>query len=380
MRAMVLYAGDYKLCMWGGKKTQGNSWPKWFGNSKTAGELRQAGPVLAVDSHPVFHMPLDIVVSEEKSNDTKDGVDIDDEKKKIRKAYAMRLIENESGFSSVPMEYLFSYPVGAGFQKTPKRWWAGKDFMEAYLGKTDLTPFSCTGSTIAEEDLWQTEMRVNVGIDPSSRAGKEGVLFSLNHVRTNPKNRVSLLSRWSGPEEAFREIENVLSRKNAAINLGGERRAAIVEKRETDFIPPFLLSRPEKENDRLYFKIYFATPAYFENGWLPKEEAGQFLLQSDSSQVSVRILAAAVGKPISLGGYNVKKQRERSIRRFIPSGSVYYCMAGKEDYDVIQRLHGEVIGDDEFFRHQGFGLAFIGSLEPSRLIDNQSQNESKGEE
>jgi CRISPR-associated protein Cmr4 len=52
--------------------------------------------------------------------------------------------------------------------------------------------------------------------------------------------------------------------------------------------------------------------------------------------VPARLLAAAVGKCLSIGGYDIEKHQERPIRRFVPPGTVYYFETDMAITDVIK--------------------------------------------
>jgi len=80
-----------------------------------------------------------------------------------------------------------------------------------------------------------------------------------------------------------------------------------------------LPAAPEK-TDR--FKVYFATPTYFETGWQPADW-GKFFAEP------VELVGAAVNRYEILGGFNWiadpdGSSAHRPARRFVPAGSVYY--------------------------------------------------------
>ena len=111
------------------------------------------------------------------------------------------------------------------------------------------------------------------------------------------------------------------------------------------------------------FKLYFASPSIFKRGWLPMwidEETRQGQYPSSHGSVSVELVTAAVGKPITIGGWDMKKRRAKPTYRAVPAGSVYYfkVLDGSCVDDIINTFHYKNISDCQ--SAEGFGLCFVG--------------------
>lgn len=196
------------------------------------------------------------------------------------------------------------------------------------------------------------ELKVGIGRDAGTRAAEEHRLYRVEMLRLKD---MSLAVDYQGlklPEEGF-------------LRLGGEGRAAVYTHvaGATEELPAPAAGR--------YFKLYLATPAFFKGGWRPgwinPEGVGNY------QGLKLKLLTAAVGKPLSIGGFDIKRKQPKPMRKAVPAGSVYYfeILQGTMD-DAVKVFHGHSIS--EYREKEGFGLAFMGYLDPK----NQSILE-KGE-
>ena len=112
------------------------------------------------------------------------------------------------------------------------------------------------------------------------------------------------------------------------------------------------------------FKLYFTTPAIFKYGWLPSwlndhALSGAYPLENHAP-IPLRLITAAVGKPVPVGGWNMAKGEAKPAWRAVPAGSVYYFELIDRDRidDLIAAFHYQNISDER--AEEGFGLAFMG--------------------
>lgn len=282
------------------------------GKADDFGHLRLRGPYLAKwDGKTVtrcFPQPADAVV---------DGLKLipaglDDTPKTLK--------------TSASSSKLFGFNQKAGKPKEPL--WLDEPSLHKYLGGEVV-------QGIPASDLFEREERVGIGMN-ERRVVNEGMLYEAEFIR--PREGVGLLVEIEGDYEADWSNGGVLL-------LGGEGRQAVVE-----VVNAVSLPKPSASASR--FKMYFATPAYFEKGWLPSDW-GRFF------QGKVTLTAAAVNRYETLGGFNwaendAHASAHRPARRFIPAGSVYY-FEGKPDLnpDLIQ----QAITD--FGAEIGFGQTII---------------------
>lgn len=112
--------------------------------------------------------------------------------------------------------------------------------------------------------------------------------------------------------------------------------------------------------------LYLATPTLFDDGWRPPFGPDE----------GVKLSAAAVGRPIAFGGWDLKKRSPKPIRSAVPAGSVYYYRiedASKarqfiEDYHFNQSVSASsrisAVRDVE--SRLGYGMALFGAWNPDR--------------
>lgn len=225
----------------------------------------------------------------------RDAVFRDDEK-----LHPLTLEEVPAGIkSSTPTPYLL---WDAGEPEKPKgRMWLSEAALIRYLEGQPVEP-------ILERDLFLREDRLGIGLDDATRTTAEsetggGLLYEAEFVRV--KGDVGL-------EVAFEGLPGLDDWPlRGVLRMGGEGHAGRYEASNAPPWPEIPSPLPER------FKVYFATPTYFEDGWRPKTWdrffAGEVALQ-----------AAAVGRYQSIGGFDMAEGQPKAARRYVPAGSVYY--------------------------------------------------------
>ena len=182
------------------------------------------------------------------------------------------------------------------------------------------------------------EIRVGIARNNSTRASASSMLYST--VMTRPKNLEFAL-----------ELEGAhLPEPNGLIRLGKHGKTAKYS--EADYE----LNIPYNIGDQGIFKLYFATPAIFENGGIPSLPDGL---------PKMKLIAAAVNGYDNIGGYDMKKNQPKPMARAVKAGSVFYYMLEENTENnrcaVAEKLHGRCISQEN--SHTGLGLCYIGKAE-----------------
>lgn len=167
--------------------------------------------------------------------------------------------------------------------------WLSEEQMGAYLqGKKP------TGAPI--RDLYETEERVGLKLNAKRRAAEQGYLYHAQFLRLY--DGVGLLVGVS--EKIFAD--------RGVIGIGGEARSGRYS----------MVTYQQRANaGKGRIKVILQTPAYFAQGWQPA--GGDW-----SPFISGRLVSAAIGKPISISGWNIARREPKALRHYVPAGSVFY--------------------------------------------------------
>ncbi len=202
------------------------------------------------------------------------------------------------------------------------------------------------------------DYRTHVSIQHATGTAEEGALFqtaglTFVHVpqeATRPVLReaaeLALVVQTDAP------LRRILS------SVGGERRLGAWESADTT-LPncPEDVRKAIHETER--GRLILATPAHFTQGFRPT------WVCEHSSGVKLRIVGAAVGRPVHVSGWDYKERKPKPTRRLVPAGSVYFFEIEEGDDAAIERFVEEVwlrpISDGEQERRDGFGVALLGT-------------------
>lgn len=212
--------------------------------------------------------------------------------------------------TSQPLSVTIGLKDKSGKQAEPL--WLSQPALVAYLAGESV-------EGVEADELFERENRTGIGIG-AGRVVNEGMLYEAGFIR--PKKDVGLLVEMEGYTEPEWQKPGVL-------HLGGEKRMAYFSSEPVDPFPPV-----QKATGR--FKVFFATPAYFENGWKPTAWEKFFAAK-------VELVAAAINHYEIVGGFNWAVDPEgssahRPARRFVPAGSVYYFKGiAQLNPDLIQQ-------------------------------------------
>ena len=234
------------------------------------------------------------------------------------------------------------------------RFWAWSA-VEAWLCRRALEGSDVEGTGLEGPGL---EQRLHVALDSSSGTYVDGVLFSTAGLRFATPGWQEL-GLWLEVDEAAMPGRSI---RSGAGPLGGERRLAewVPSNVQLPDVPPAVRGQLTRSGDTVCVRVILATPALFEGGALPG--AGGPLLSS-SGGVATRLVAAAVGRPQTVSGWDFAERRPKPTRRLAPAGSVYWLeLRGPVEARAawLDRVWGSNVSDAEQDRRDGYGLAFVG--------------------
>ncbi len=339
------------------------------------------GPFLVCDEKIYFPRPADLVFDQVQ-----------------KKTDLLLLFKANRGENNLPrpLRYCCGSKAKPGKEEHPVRWIESAIF-EKYLANEpcDLPD---------GEELWDSEKRIGVSIDPGTQTAREGQLYVAEHLRLREEARLRFVANAPPAHKEPHPEENGLVVNDLAestICFGGEGRFVRVRKAPT----PFQLPPIDVAGRRI--KWILLTPAVFLHGWRPGwvDEEGRVCLRvidkearrefrrrrrSDPTwryngnedaapPISARLVAACLGKPEPVSGWallppigngsegdGAREAGPKPTMLAVPAGSVYYFEAEneREAQNLAEALHGRCRSD--FLGEKGLGLGVCG---PWRLLE-----------
>jgi len=205
--------------------------------------------------------------------------------------------------------------------------WISEEELSLYFNGEEITG-------ILSKDLFETENRVGISMDNYKNVTQEGGFYEVEYIR--PSKNVGLIIEVNG--ERYSNWP-----KSGIMRIGGENHAAQFEIVKMKNLPSIPNPLPKR------FRMYFATPTFFEGGWRPKTWNKFF-----NGEVLVR--AAAIGRYQSIGGFDYAIQSHKPSLRFVPAGSVYYF---ENDGNVSLKTNLVQNAITDFGAEIGFGQIII---------------------
>ncbi len=277
------------------------------------GKFRMQGPFISLRTEtrivPLFPVPADLL-KYEKADDCPPLLD----HVVVKNPDFLITNPERSYMSDLDDDFLFPQ-VYECYENLPGYWMA-VDTFEQYLANTPpnntlfnedseyqdaFTAYQYGKRIYHNKLIYQNDERFGVSTNALTSFREEGQLYQVQFIR--PQHGIGLLVSVSDDIPT-----NLLA---GAVNIGGEQRQANIELVENIVMPTRSISR--------HFKVIFLTPAYFDDGWQPKN--------GDWTTVfghSVALKSAALYRPLKIGGWNSEKGRARHMHNYVAPGSVYY--------------------------------------------------------
>jgi len=189
------------------------------------------------------------------------------------------------------------------------------------------------------------EPRLGIAMDYAAGRAADSMLY------------LAEFARLPSPTEAERygllvEVDDALNWPGqGVISMGGEARASLVRKLGAPELP----EPPPTLTSAARFKIILLTPAWFAAGRRP-ENGDWAAFFGTSAGAKLKCVAAAVGRPLYLGGWDAARGGHKPLRGFVPPGSVFYF---ESDQPVtLPAAFTQTPADELSFPDQGLG-AFV---------------------
>jgi len=191
-----------------------------------------------------------------------------------------------------------------------------------FISSDKLKKYLC-GETIEADDTVQSdsifciERRTGIKLKGKSKTVEEGLLYTAEFMRLHKGWSFTVWCQLS--DEAIQKLRDYIG-KEFLIRLGGEGRGAYckTDYRDLSFNMDNLISEVNSDGK---LKIYFASPAYCKE-CIPPTDLIERLL--GDGNLKLKLKAALPGKPLLIGGYDVARNVEKLLRRWVNSGAVFF--------------------------------------------------------
>jgi len=338
----------YQLALSQGWTPGDDRLPIELGDSDSLGDLRLSGSYLYYDNRLLLPAPLFLLR-------------LHDEAPK-RTSYH-RLFPGDKVSCDLGQVRLPVMPAGARGSKPMDKYWLSVATMEKVLAggvpeDDDYTamvdkPAGCipVNGVTCSDQLWKSEAKVGIGRESDTRTAMDKNLYAINTVRTKKQVWVVV-----GVEGIPIEWSQAVRQKNDIVNLGGEGRMAelsIVE----DSIKLPVMPELTAVNGKILFTVTLITPGYFGN-----QGQTQKALKDLKPWINYTCITACVGRAKQIGGWDLKVNRPRPLRSYIPAGSTWFFEANASEASAVAELHGQYIGEKSSNAY-GYGQILIGRWE-----------------
>ncbi|KLU60942.1 CRISPR-associated protein [Peptococcaceae bacterium CEB3] len=278
-----------------------------------------------------FPCPLDLVKDKEETED--------------KRAYPLQL-SPAAECSSYKLPFALAVPEGLEAETLSGALLERMTFGDYLSGSWEAQPYRLVSEFVTEEP------KVGIAIDRLRRHAEEHKLYRIGMKRLAPDR-----TKGAAAEETsfLLDYEGLQLPEKGFIRLGGEGKVASYERVDRVWIPQPPLLKEKR------FKLYVLTPAVLTNGWLPEwlDERG---LTGNYQGLSLRLLSAAIDKYVPVGGFNIKENRPKPMRRAVPAGSVYYFELLAGDLERVPEVFHYQPLEDNAYSREGFGRVLLGGV------------------
>lgn len=299
---------------------------------KLSTDVFSIGGIYYYITENMLPMPLDLV--EYKSNKATNS------KKKKWKVNLLKFADEPHQIVHTDKQISFkSYLI-------PER--QAENIDDGLLSIADLEEYLCNNLDYATVDRLSncrsSEPKVGIGRDDNTRTVDEGLLYRVDMNRYQKSIEKKPLR--------IGVCFNCAMNFNPYIRLGGEMKLVHLNPTEDE---SFKIKTHDVEFQEGLFKIYLATPAIFWNG-LPD----LFLKRKG---INAGLIAACIGKPLNLGGFDLKSGKPKPMYKAVPAGSVFYYKS-EDDLSLLHQEQGVALSD--VYPEQGFGIAYFGAYSTNK--------------
>lgn len=198
---------------------------------------------------------------------------------------------------------------------------------------------------LSQKVIFEEEERLGIGRNNETRSNIDKLLYQTRHIR--PREDISVALGVSGLNDEF-----TLRTKDGINRLGGEGRMGAFsietsEANKLEITPSFPSSTK--------VLLVLLTAGDFGSNWMFPSFSQQRNDDNDADEwhgvingVELKIISAAIGKPVREGGWDVANRKSRDLRSMVPPGSCYFCEVIEGNAQgAVDQLQGFKVGDKQ---------------------------------
>lgn len=323
---------------------ENNKFENELGTPNKKGSLKINGIFIEYNDTLLFPIPRDLLILEETKDLHKcdENKNLDKYRKNKKTLIPLSLSQKPEVFiSDYELDYIL---VNKSNEKL--------DEAEGFLDINSLLKYlTCNDNSyhpIDKKDIFEIEYKIGIKRNRKTLSSEEGYLYRIPMIRL--KKDVNFFIQIEGlnhyPERGI-------------IQLGGEGRIAEIKKYDNDLLKDLRDINFEFKNN--IFKLYLATPAIFNNGWLP-EWIDKSNYEGKYNGIRLKLIGCIIGKYNLIGGWNLANQKPKPMFKAVPSGSIYYfkILNDTPPEKVKETFHLKNISDVN--SEEGYGLSLIGGV------------------
>jgi len=323
---------------------ENNKFENELGTPNKKGSLKINGIFIEYNDTLLFPIPRDLLILEETKDLHKcdENKNLDKYRKNKKTLISLSLTKKPEVFiSDYELDYIL---VNKSNEKL--------DEAEGFLDINSLLKYlTCNDNSyhpIDRKDIFEIEYKIGIKRNRKTLSSEEGYLYRIPMIRL--KKDVNFFIQIEGlnhyPERGI-------------IQLGGEGRIAEIKKYDNDLLKDLRDINFEFKNN--IFKLYLATPAIFNNGWLPVW-IDKSNYEGKYNGIRLKLIGCIIGKYNLIGGWNLANQKPKPMFKAVSSGSIYYfkILNDTPPEKVKETFHLKNISDVN--SEEGYGLSLIGGV------------------
>ncbi len=320
--------------------TQGVDWEQYpaaypdleqqIGNANGLGRLQLRGPYLLKDGQRLYPAPLCLLGKPIPTINASDAKSENWEFARLRPGDPV-----ECDLGKVQLPVLKRLLPGA--KSLEDIWLDGTNLALVLKGENPQRLYR-------KRDLLVEEPRLGIARHYDRRTVEKSLLYQTRHIRLH--EGVALGVMVGGIDPAFHPAGGLL-------RCGGEGRLGVV----TVLEPPQGSQIDPLQPAANKLLLVLLTHADFGGDWLPPDFKAEPDLKAEKKNdiriwkgridnTELTIQAAAVGKLVREGGWDLSKQQPRPVIGLVPAGSVYFCTVDGDLQTAVTALHGKSIGNN----------------------------------